>query len=200
MEFCQLQWTTMKRWIVYDSAVEDAPIISLPGLPQGDPGAPLVMTLLIYALMKLVEEKVGHSNYHHSIYMDDRTVVTSDRQTLIDASRRRAEHSITFSSCLFSCYLVHLVLLVFLCTVLSFLCSVLFLVFFVAFAARLVFLCSVLFLSFFLVFPGARSRAISWLVSVKTCYVFHFAHLPVYLQRQTYKITFFQNVPKKNKM
>ena len=76
------QWRTMKRWIVYDSGVADEPLISDMGLPQGDPCAPICMTLLVYAMTKIVEAKHPMLDLWHVIYMDDRTVVAKEKQQL----------------------------------------------------------------------------------------------------------------------
>ena len=45
-------------WFAGVSVGHDEKVVTLSGLPQGDPGAPLFMTVLVFALMKLVEEKV----------------------------------------------------------------------------------------------------------------------------------------------
>ena len=51
------QWMTMARWIIYSSVVDSQPLFSSQGLPQQNPGAPLMMTLLIFALKMKVEQR-----------------------------------------------------------------------------------------------------------------------------------------------
>ena len=77
------QWASMSRWVCYDSAVNDNPIHSNAGLPQGDPAAPLFMTLLVYGLSKMVEDEVQKEVIHY-IYMDDRTAIANSQADLDD--------------------------------------------------------------------------------------------------------------------
>ena len=49
----------MSRWIVNDCAVHPAPLIVRHGIPQGDPAVPVVMNLLMFALMRRVEQKLS---------------------------------------------------------------------------------------------------------------------------------------------
>ena len=74
----------MSRWILYDGGVAEKPLISTQGLPQGDPGAPLMMTLLMFALKLKVEATANVDGpIYHSVYMDDRTVVAKDEASLL---------------------------------------------------------------------------------------------------------------------
>ena len=76
----------MSRWIVFESCVASRPIITQQGLPQGDPGAPLMMTVLMFTLKQQVEEvaQVQNGDIYHPIYMDDRTVVAKSEATLLE--------------------------------------------------------------------------------------------------------------------
>ena len=49
----------MSRWIVNDCAVHPTPSIVRHGIPQGDPAVPVVMNLLMFALMRRVEQKLS---------------------------------------------------------------------------------------------------------------------------------------------
>ncbi len=82
-------WTGMSRWVVYDSSVHHSCITSSFGLPQGDPASPLVMNLLMLGMKKTIDQKLaeGGSRFLHAIYMDDRTIVADNYETIKKAKQ-----------------------------------------------------------------------------------------------------------------
>lgn len=69
---------------MYNSVVDSQALLSQQGLPQGDPGAPIFMTLLVFALKLKVEQRSGVAeSIYHPVNMDDRTIIAEDEATLL---------------------------------------------------------------------------------------------------------------------
>eukprot|EP00438_Fugacium_kawagutii_P026557 Skav203815 [mRNA] locus=scaffold1236:454163:457375:- [translate_table: standard] len=100
---CLKQWSTLlcdfwmscNRWIIYHKSVGGC-LRSDIGIPQGDPCSPLILSLLLWVGSGYVAKTPFAGRLHQSIWMDDRTIVASNKYLLQDCVQRWNEFARRF--------------------------------------------------------------------------------------------------------
>ena len=64
-------WENQVRWVSFGSCVAKSPIRQIPALLQGDPFAPLAMSLIIAPVVRRIHDR--HPQIFQTTYLDDRT-------------------------------------------------------------------------------------------------------------------------------
>eukprot|EP00438_Fugacium_kawagutii_P005209 Skav208598 [mRNA] locus=scaffold598:175888:179301:- [translate_table: standard] len=83
------QWFTSRRWLIYDRHVSTEPHCGEFGIPQGDPASPLILSLLmLYGSHCVKNAFPGDTRIMQVIYMDDRTILCEDAETMEEAIRQ----------------------------------------------------------------------------------------------------------------
>ena len=76
------QWLGQKRWVSFAGTVSPECLGEVPSLPQGDPWSPLALSLVLAAPTKRVQRL--YPQVACMVYLDDRTLLAPDVQTLHD--------------------------------------------------------------------------------------------------------------------
>lgn len=95
-ELLHLQWTSMRRWVIYEGCVHGQALTPGHGLPQGDPAAPLLMNILIYACASMVKEICQDEDLRQVTYMDDRNLVSTSEEKIQAAEKAWADVATRF--------------------------------------------------------------------------------------------------------
>lgn len=74
------QWEGHSRWLSFRGAVDPTPLEKAAGLPQGDPWAPICMSVLLAVAARHVKSQEDQAQTF--LYLDDRTIVARSWDSL----------------------------------------------------------------------------------------------------------------------
>ena len=86
----QGMWENQVRWVSFGSCVAKSPIRQIPALLQGDPFAPLAMSLIIAPIVRRIHDR--HPQIFQTTYLDDRTAAFTSMNDLKGEVHRSERH------------------------------------------------------------------------------------------------------------